>query len=166
MVSRQAFRDGMALLTGAVNILTTDGPAGLAGLTASAVCSVTDDPPTLLVCLNRTSYAHDFFVANGRLCVNVLSAHQQTASSLFADRQVTMPERFARVSWDTLSTGAPALTEALVNFDALIREVKEVGTHSVIFAEVQQVRAASATTLPVGLAYFNRRFHPLHGPAT
>ena len=64
-----------------------------------------------------------------------------------------------------VSTGAPTLTEALVNFDALIREVKEVGTHSVIFAEVQQVRAASATTLPVGLAYFNRRFHSLDGPA-
>jgi len=52
-VSREQFRDAMARLGAAVNIVTTDGTAGRAGFTASAVCSVTDDPPTLLVCLNR-----------------------------------------------------------------------------------------------------------------
>src|SRR5690606_16913277 len=52
-VSRQEFRDAMARLGAAVNIVTTDGPAGLSGMTVSAVCSVTDDPPMLLVCLNR-----------------------------------------------------------------------------------------------------------------
>ena len=50
---KQTFRDAMACVGAAVNIITTDGPAGLAGFTASAVCSVTDSPPTLLVCLNR-----------------------------------------------------------------------------------------------------------------
>jgi hypothetical protein len=54
-VSREQFRDAMARLGAAVNIVTTDGTAGRAGFTASAVCSVTDDPPTLLVCLNRSS---------------------------------------------------------------------------------------------------------------
>ena len=50
---KQTFRDAMACVGAAVNIITTDGPAGRAGFTASAVCSVTDSPPTLLVCLNR-----------------------------------------------------------------------------------------------------------------
>lgn len=164
MVSTEDFRNGMALLTGAVNVITTDGPAGLAGVTASAVCSVTDTPPTLLVCLNRASYAHAFFVANGRLCVNVLSAQQQATSALFADRTVTMPDRFAQAPWEALSTGAPALNDALVNFDAVIRDVKEVGTHSVFFAEVQQVRWHRTEPAPAGLAYFNRRFHALTCP--
>lgn len=48
-VDKQDFRDAMARLGSAVNIITTDGPAGRAGFTASAVCSVTDTPPTLLV---------------------------------------------------------------------------------------------------------------------
>jgi flavin reductase len=56
-VSLDEFREGMAVLAGAVNIVTTDGPGGRAGLTASAVCSVTAEPPTLLVCVNRGSSA-------------------------------------------------------------------------------------------------------------
>ena len=52
-VSSQDYRDAMACLGAAVNIVTTDGRAGRAGFTASAVCSVTDDPPTLLVCMSR-----------------------------------------------------------------------------------------------------------------
>ena len=56
-VTRQDFRDAMARLGAAVNIITTGGPAGRGGFTASAVCSVTDDPPTLLVCMNRNATA-------------------------------------------------------------------------------------------------------------
>ena len=51
IVDHQTF--AMSCMGAAVNIITTDGPAGRAGFTASAVCSVTDTPPTLLVCLNR-----------------------------------------------------------------------------------------------------------------
>lgn len=50
IVDQQTFRDAMSCMGAAVNIITTDGPAGRAGFTASAVCSVTDTPPTLLVC--------------------------------------------------------------------------------------------------------------------
>lgn len=55
IADKQSFRDAMAQVGAAVNIITTDGPAGRAGFTASAVCSVTDEPPTLLVCLNRSA---------------------------------------------------------------------------------------------------------------
>ena len=54
-VEKQAYREAMARLGAAVNVITTDGPGGRAGFTASAVCSVTDTPPTLLVCANRTN---------------------------------------------------------------------------------------------------------------
>ena len=66
------FRNAMAQLPAAVNIITTNGPGGRCGITASAVCSVTDSPPTVLVCVNRNSATHDVFRTNGRLCVNVL----------------------------------------------------------------------------------------------
>ena len=55
MLDQHTFRQGMANLGAAVNVITTDGGAGQAGFTASAVCSVTDTPPTLLVCLNRSA---------------------------------------------------------------------------------------------------------------
>ena len=50
MVDIQAFRGAMAKLAAAVNVITTDGQHGRAGFTATAVCSVTDQPPMLLVC--------------------------------------------------------------------------------------------------------------------
>ena len=53
MIEATDFRDAMALLPTAVNVITTNGPSGTHGFTASAVCSVTDTPPTLLVCMNQ-----------------------------------------------------------------------------------------------------------------
>src|SRR5258708_17567518 len=77
---KEAFREGMSRLGAAVNIITTDGPAGRAGFTASAVCGVTDSRPPLLVCLNRSSSVYDRFTANEALCVNTLKpCHEQRA---------------------------------------------------------------------------------------
>jgi flavin reductase len=73
-IERAEFRDAMARLGAAVNVVTTDGEGGRAGFTASAVCSVTDDPPTLLVCLNRAASSNAVFLRNMVLCVNTLAA--------------------------------------------------------------------------------------------
>ena len=83
IVDQQTFRDAMSCMGAAVNIITTDGPAGRAGFTASAVCSVTDTPPTLLVCLNRGASVWPVFNENRTLCVNTLSAGQESLSNLF-----------------------------------------------------------------------------------
>jgi len=159
MIATADFRNAMALLAGAVNVITTDGPAGLAGFTASAVCSVTDQPPTLLVCMNRSSFAHRFFVENRTLCVNVLAADQQPLSALFSNREVSMTQRFDRAPWRALATGAPALDGALVNFDGEITHIHEVGSHSIFLAELRDVRLAGQGSQ--GLAYFNRAYHRL-----
>ena len=160
-VSPDAFREGMARLPGAVTVITTDGPAGPAGFTASAVCSVTDSPPTLLVCMNRGSFAHRFFVDNGVLCVNVLGAAQQALSGLFASREVPMAERFARSPWQPARNGAPCLDGALVQLAGRIQATHEVGTHSVFIVELDQVQHGPADEAVAGLAYFNRRYHAL-----
>lgn len=156
MIETQEFRDGMAMLSGAVNVITTGGSEGLAGFTATAVCSVTDQPPTLLVCMNRSSYAHRFFTANGVLCVNLLGADQQDLSGLFSDRNVSMEARFQRAAWRALETGSPALDDALVSFDCRISQVHEVGSHSIFYCEVVQMRQSDPRP---GLVYFNRNYH-------
>lgn len=68
MVDVGSFRNAMAMLGGAVSVITTDGVAGRFGFTASAVCSVTDSPPTLLVCMNRSSHSNEHFKHNGTVC--------------------------------------------------------------------------------------------------
>lgn len=99
-LDQQTFRDAMACVGAAVNIITTDGPAGMAGFTASAVCSVTDTPPTLLVCLNRGASVWPIFSENRTLCVNTLSAGQEPLSNLFGGKTPT-EDRFAAARWQT-----------------------------------------------------------------
>jgi len=157
MLERSQFREAMAHLPAAVNILTSAGVAGEAGLTATAVSSVTDEPGTLLVCINRAGRAHDVFLQNGVFCVNTLASDQQPVADVFA-REPDMAARFAMAHWTTLATGSPVLDGAAIVFDCKISAVSEVGTHSVIFGHVQAVRLASVST---GLLYFGRAYHPL-----
>lgn len=87
IVDQQTFRDAMSCMGAAVNIITTDGPAGRAGFTASAVCSVTDTPPTLLVCLNRGASVWPAFNENRTLCVNTLSAGRSRFQTFLAAKR-------------------------------------------------------------------------------
>ncbi|MBJ7536208.1 flavin reductase [Marinomonas transparens] len=158
MIETKLFRDGMALLGSAVSVITTDGEAGCYGFTATAVTSVTDEPPTLLVCMNRNSFANPHFKENGVLCVNVLQSHHQGVSWDFANRDLSSEERFAKHSWQTLKTGAPALDEALVSFDCEIHETHEMGSHTVFYCRVKDAKVGTEGS---GLVYFNRAYHAL-----
>ena len=161
MVDISSFRDGMARLASAVNVITTDGPEGLAGFTATAVSSVTDQPPTLLVCMNRSSFTHPIFTSNRVLCVNVLSDAQQEVSALFANRNATLQQRFAQVGWSRLATGCPAIDGAMVSFDCRITETHEAGSHSIFLCEVVALRQSDSGA---GLVYFNRGYHGVGVP--
>ena len=154
-IAREDYRDAMARLGAAVSIVTTDGPAGRAGFTASAVCSVTDDPPTLLVCMNRESSAYASVAGNKVLCVNVLSAQQERLSQLFGGK-VPAAERFAAAAWSTLETGAPVLADCAVAFDCQVADVTTVGTHDVLFCRVVALRSSGLTE---NLIYLGRAYH-------
>ncbi|MBS0969829.1 pyrimidine utilization flavin reductase protein F [Chimaeribacter arupi] len=156
-VTQHTFRQAMSCLGAAVNIITTDGPAGRAGFTASAVCSVTDTPPTLLVCLNRSASVHPAFARNQQLCVNTLSAGHEDLSNLFGGK-TPMEARFAAADWSRLATGSPVLAGAVANFDCRITQTVSVGTHDILFCEVVALRRNDAGH---GLVYFDRRYHPL-----
>jgi flavin reductase len=160
MIDQPTFREAMSRLVGAVTVITTDGPAGLGGFTASAVCSVTDDPPMLLACMNRNSRQHAVFTGNGVLCVNVLTAAQEQVSRSFASGK-TVQERFQGERWTALETGAPALDDALVNFDARIVQTVEAGTHSIFLCGIVTVRFEPKNH--PGLVYYGRKYHPVAG---
>lgn len=148
------FRDAMSLLTTAVNVVTTKGQSGLHGFTASAVCSVTDTPPTLLVCMNQTSRSHAHFIENKTLSVNVLGAQHESISNAFASK-LSSQERFEYGSWSQLKTGAPVLEDALVSFDCEIEDIQQVGTHSVFMCRVVAIRQSEQEE---SLVYFNRAY--------
>lgn len=158
---RGAFIDGMSKLAASVSIITTDGPYGKAGLTATSVTSVSADTPapTLLVCVNRSGNSHAAILGNGNLCVNVLGEQHRNIADRFAGRGgVAGTERFTGAEWHTLATGAPVLSGTLAAFDCRITQVQTVGSHDVIFAELADIKTCD-TDAP--LVYSARHYATL-----
>lgn len=162
-VSATEMREALSKAITPVTILATDGPSGRAGVTCSAVCSVCDTPPTILVCVNRNSFANGVIKANGILTVNWLSADQSELSQLFAGvGGLSMPERFANGQWGTLASGAPYCKEAMMTLDCRVSDAIEVGTHSLIFARVIATIKADDRH---PLAYYQRAYATTHPAA-
>lgn len=153
------FREALSRLASAVTIVATDGPAGKAGLTCSAVTSVSDQPATVLVCVKRTSRSNGVIKANKVFTVNALVAGQEPVADVFAGRGgLEGAERFATGAWDRLLTGAPALAGARMTLDCRLAELVEVGTHSVLFGQVEAVRLGDGGQ---PLVYADRRYHAI-----
>ena len=153
------YREAMSRFAGAVSIVTTDGPAGRRGVTVSAAVSLSDDPPTLLVCLNRNRDENRMFADNGRMALNTLCADQQEIAQAFAGvGKLEMAERFALGEWGRLETGAPILRGARMALDCVVVDVKTVHTHYVIMGEV--VGTSPFREAP-SLVYLDRGYHSL-----
>ncbi|WP_448158354.1 4-hydroxyphenylacetate 3-monooxygenase reductase subunit [Escherichia coli] len=147
---RLRFRDAMASLSAAVNIITTEGDAGQCGITATAVCSITDTPPSLMVCINANSAMNPVFQGNGKLCVNVLNHEQELMARHFAGMTgMAMEERFSLSCWQKGS---------LASLEGEIRDVQAIGTHLVYLVEIKNIILSAEGH---GLIYFKRRFHPV-----
>src|SRR5512147_1711107 len=122
-----AFKAVMRKLAATVTVVTVQGASGRNGLTATAVCSVSAEPPQLLCCINKTASAHDPIGEAGFFCVNILAPDHRKIAERFAGMDgVEGDERFRDMGeWSTLSTGAPVLKGCPVSFDCkLVTEVK------------------------------------------
>lgn len=153
---QQEFRQAMSSRTSAVNIITTDGEHGRLGLTVTAACSVTDEPPTILVCVNRKSTTRDIFVKNGRMGLNILAGDQELLARHFSGQtNVPMEERFTWDLWEDLE-GVPVLRDARVALAGRLVNQHEQGSHTVFFLEVEGIRMRDEAP---GLVYDRRAFH-------
>jgi len=156
---RTTFREAMSRIGAAVNIITTTTPSGDVGMTVSAVCSVTDDPATVLVCIGQSSRQYGHFSKAGIICVNVLSHEHEMLAPIFAGKgDVQMTERFTYGEWIRLVTGAPVLATAAASLDCTVDRSIDIGTHTVFFCAVQAVHLGSACS---GLVYHGRAYHRL-----
>lgn len=155
----QDYRDAMAHFAGAVNLVTTDGPAGRRGVTVSAACSVSDNPATVLVCLMKSHPLNALFEENNVFALNTLSyAHRSLAEAFSGKGKLEQDARFALGQWETLSTGSPVLVGALATFDCRLMEARDMSTHRVLFGEVTGLKAASNLA---PLIYHNRAYHSI-----
>lgn len=149
MIDAASFKAGMRQLTAGVTLVTTQTADGArSGLTATAVCSVSAEPPILLVCVNQQNGSYAAIRESGRFAVNVLASDDMDLSNRFASA-VTGDERFHHGQWTTLSTGAPILHSALAAFDCTLLEVKDMGSHGVFFGRIDAIQVADDSTTPL-----------------
>ncbi len=141
-ITEDAFKKGMRQLAAAVNVITVAHNGAKEGLTATAACSVSAEPPQVLVCVNTTSGAHDIIQETGAFCLNVLARDQEDIAMGFAGMDgADRSERFDLGSWCTLATGMPVLDGALANFDCQTAQQIQAGTHSVFIGLIVASRA-------------------------
>jgi flavin reductase (DIM6/NTAB) family NADH-FMN oxidoreductase RutF len=140
MVTSQTFIQGMRQLAAGVTLVTTAHEGFRAGLTATAVCSLSADPPQLLACINRQAETYRIVQASGAFAVNVLASHQQRLAEAFAGSLAIHGEqRFALAQWSSLTTGSPVLTPCLATFDCRLVEAVPAATHSIFIGRVEAV---------------------------
>src|SRR5271168_4908168 len=127
---RETFRASMRHLASGVCVITTMTQDGKRwGLTATAICSVTADPPTLLACVNNMTSTCAAILSAKRFAVSVLSADDREISNRFAS-PIVPEHRFSEGQWETLATGAPVLRSAIAVFDCELEQVLEMSTHN------------------------------------
>ena len=150
-IDPEFFKSGMRHLAAGVSIVTSLGPDGPRGMTATAICSVSVSPPTLLCCVNRAASPHAAIRASGVLAINLLARTDQALADRFA-AVGTDESRFGMGSWTRLQTGAPILDTALAAFDCRVVETVDGTTHSIFIAEVVEAHCSEAAA---PLLYFN-----------
>lgn len=150
---RQRFLDAMSRAAATVSLVTTDGPAGRAGVTVSAMTSVSADgeAPTMLACVHAESTAAPAILGNGCFCITVLRADQSVISDVFA-RRAAAPggDKFGAADFATMATGAPCLAGALAAFDCRLVSGERVGTHHLFIGEVVAVAMGEGRPLLYG----------------
>lgn len=135
---RTEFRRAMRRLTSAVTVITTAHEQRRYGMTATAVTSVSADPPSLLICINRAASLHEPLIRSGRFCVNILEAEQTCVANAFSGG-VPQEIRFAQGQWAADAVGVPFLRDAQANIFCEADALSSYGTHSIIIGKVSEV---------------------------
>jgi flavin reductase (DIM6/NTAB) family NADH-FMN oxidoreductase RutF len=146
-VEVERYREAMRRVPAAVTIVTSLFEGEANGLTATAVCSVTADPPQVLVCVNCQATAYALIARSRRFVVNFLSEEHEERARRFSQPKLPAQDRFAGISWVVLSTGSPAMADAIVALDCSVNRDMICGTHAIYVADVVDVRVDNAAPL-------------------
>lgn len=142
-----------------VTVVTTTGPAGRSGATVSAMCSVSADPPSLLVCIHHQSATAPKLIENGGFCVNLLAESQHDVAEWFAGmRSAPDVDKFDCATWRDLGPHGLALEGAVAAFGCRVTQSLRVGTHFVVVGEPVVILHGDG----VPLIYSDRQFGRPH----
>ena len=156
------FKDSMRHLAGAVSVITVGRGDDRTGFTATSVSSLSIDPPSILVSLNRSSSSWPVLQRHGSFAVNVLAHDQHHIADRFAGRGgVKGAERYHGANWQELVTGTSALSDALTVLDCELDEAIDRHSHSIL---IGRVRAITVRGEARPLVYWHGGYHHITEP--
>ncbi len=153
------FRAAMASFPTGVTIVTTHDPEGLPyGFTANSFCSVSLEPPMVLVCLAKAAHSFPVFSGCRQFAVSILQAHHTELARRFASKRA---DKFAQGRFVRTTNGLTVVDDAVAVLECDLHQQHEAGDHVILVGLVHTVRMAPART-PV--LYVDRSFGTV-GPA-
>jgi flavin reductase (DIM6/NTAB) family NADH-FMN oxidoreductase RutF len=155
-VSSADFRGAMRHLAGGVSVITVGRGKDIAGMTVTSVSSLSVDPPTLIVSINRESSSWLLLRRHGFFGVNLLTADQIDIAERFTGKDgLKGADRFAGAQWTTRVSGVPLLVGALSAIDCEAEDVIERHSHAIVIGRVLDLRTSQRTA---ALAYWQGRY--------
>jgi flavin reductase (DIM6/NTAB) family NADH-FMN oxidoreductase RutF len=136
-----------------VTVVTTLKEGEPRGITVNSFASVSLEPPSLLICINREARSYLFISSSRVFCVNVLAGDQRAVAEHFSGK--VRERQFAEIAYTVDATGAPVLGGTIAHFDCRLAEEYHIGSHSILIGEVLSCSARPGS--PLG--YFNGGFH-------
>lgn len=153
MTSATAFRHAMRHVPTGVTVVTSLKDGEPRGITVNSFASVSLEPPSLLICINREARSYLFISTSRVFCVNVLAGDQRRLAEHFSGK--VRDRQFIEIGYKTDATGAPVLDGALAHFDCELAHEYLFGSHSILIGHVVSCSARAGS--PLG--YFNGGFH-------
>lgn len=151
-VSTDNFKSAMRRFATGVTIVTTAHGGSIHGFTVNAFASVTAEPPTVLVCVNKSARAHPLIAESGAFCVNILGLEQRAIAETFTT--VEPQDRFQGLTHRAGPSGSPILDGVLAYVDCTVEEEITAGTHTIFVGRV--LEAGDREGAPLG--YYDRAY--------
>lgn len=159
-VEPDGFRLAMRQIASPVSIITARNGEVSNGLTATAICSVSTEPPTMLVCVNRNASAERIIAESGAFAINMLADAHHPVARLFSTPKLEPAERYAGADWCEMVTGSPVLEGAVAAFDCVVEDCIASGSHHIYLGRVVGVTSVDREVLLYRDGSF-RRLQPL-----
>ena len=150
------FRRAMRHLVGGVNIITVGQAGNITGMTVTSVTSLSVDPPSLIVSINRSASSWPLLKRDGFFGVNILNADQIDIAERFTGKGgVAGADRFAGAEWVTRASGVPLLADALAAIDCEVEHIVERHSHAIVIGRPLDMQLSQRTA---ALAYWQGRY--------
>lgn len=154
-INKEEFRHALGKFASGVTVVTTRAADGhLHGLTVSAFCSVSLNPPLILVCIQKTTGSYHAFGESKAFVVNVLSESQADVSNHFASH---LEDKFSGIAYEMGIENIPVLNDCLVNLECRLANAYDGGDHTIFVGEIEKAHISDGEPL----AYFHGSYRKL-----